>query len=490
MDLAKAKLTAITGPRRLGEVEGRAVMVPPSAPLRTERGPVVADTLDAGVARGTPMVLVVIALITPNQFAVELAGILLTPIRAVLLVLFFPALVAFLSRRNGDLRVFDMLFIGAALWLFMCVLLNRGFGRLQFAGQMFLEIGGIYIIAQAYIRRLSHVLLVFRTVFYATAVLLVLAVIENQAGRQIWLIALIELMEGRTINGMIGGDRFGMVRATTVFSHPIMYGIFCASSFSFIWYFERNAALRILKAGVIVVATGLSLSSGPLLLLTVQGAAIVTEMGSRWLKERFKVFVAGAAAFYVFINIVADRGLFALVLIFSFSPGNAYYRRLIWIHGIDDVWRHPFFGFKAETWTRPWWMHPSVDNHWLGIAMQGGIPTPLMMLSAVALIMVALYRFEHLDRCPDADRARWAFCFTVTALILAGATVYFFDKIQPLFALVVGVGGALVRLLARWDTTLAAGGTSAATQPALASWAGTLGGGPRLGTMPAQASAR
>jgi O-antigen ligase len=177
----------------------------------------------------------------------------------------------------------------------------------------------------------------------------------------------------------------------------------------------------------------------------------------------------------LFVHFASNRGLFVLMVIFTLSPASAYNRRLIWEHGIDDVLRSPLFGIRPETWTRPFWMKPSIDNYWLFQAMQGGIPSVLLLLLAIMLIIRQLYRLPTNSLPPALEGLRRGWLFLIIAMILCGATVHFFDKLQPYFAFVVATGAAAARILADWER----GAGSATATAAIPATPPTATGKPR-----------
>jgi hypothetical protein len=114
-----------------------------------------------------------------------------------------------------------------------------------------------------------------------------------------------------------------------------------------------------------------------------------------------------------------------------------------------------------EVWTRPFWMKPSIDNFWLFQAMQGGIPSVAFLLLAILLIIRSLYRVPRADLPPALEGLRRGWLYLIIAMVLCGATVHFFDKLQPYFAFVVATGAAAARIIADWERAAAAPATAA-----------------------------
>jgi hypothetical protein len=143
----------------------------------------------------------------------------------------------------------------------------------------------------------------------------------------------------------------------------------------------------------------------------------------------------------VFLETFTGRGLVGALALLTLNPATAYTRRNQWILGIDDVMRHPFFGFDPSTWTRPFWLAASVDNYWLVMMMRSGIPSLVYLALTVLLIWRALARIETTNTLFRQLRTGWG--LMMVALILGAATVAYFGKLQPLFIFYIGFGAAL-----------------------------------------------
>lgn len=428
-----------------------------AVPQRRERG------FDPSI-----IMLIVACMVLPRIFAVDLAGVRLTPLRIALLLVAIPAIVQFLSKRR--LMLFDALYIAFAFWSFICIIYNRGIGGgLEFGGQFFLETGILYIACQAYLVRISQITTIVNLLFWLTFGLLILAIIENTADSHIFLRFFQRMMGAPETLHAIGDRRLGMIRATTIFSHPIISGLFCSSTFALLWYLQRNAAMRVFQSLVVILATFLSLSSGPILALMFQMGAVGTEMTTRWLPNRFRYIAAGVGAILAVFHFFSGRGIFTIIAWMVLNPNSAYYRKHLWNNATDDVWRNPILGMRPENWTRPAWMSPSVDNYWLLQAMQGGLPSIVFIFAAMGLLAYKVFSFRSPHLPDELQRLRRGWAYTMLAMALCAATVHFFHQAQPLFALIIALGGVIYRLLETWErdagSDSAAGEVAAPVQP-------------------------
>ncbi|MEL6641144.1 MAG: hypothetical protein AAFP98_07505, partial [Pseudomonadota bacterium] len=241
--------------------------------------------------------------------------------------------------------------------------------------------------------------------------------------------------------------RIGLLRASSTFEHPILFGLFCASMFTLAWYSFRSMAARIAHLLATLMATLLSLSSAALLLLTLQIALVGFEKVTRSFKKRTMTFGIMTLGAIVFVETFSDRGVVKLIGgNLTFNPHTAYYRVLQWEHAIDDVQRHPFVGINFAEWTKPFWMTDSIDNHWLFTAMNSGVPAVLAIWAIMAIVAVKLYRKKRRVADEGVRLMCMAWLIGAASLFLGAWTVTLFGKMLPIFMFFLGTGAAMTRL--------------------------------------------
>ena len=433
---------------------------------RRRARPAIAAFLRERGAGFSLVILFMLAFIVPNQIALDLGGVRLPPLRIALLALLIPIIMALLRRQGGKLYDFDKWYIAFVLWTVLCILLNRGLGGVEPAGQFALEYIVVYMMAQGCLTSVSRLRAVLNLTVLLALGLLMLAIpeaLDKQYYTQNFANALMGLP---MIVAREDYVRMGMQRAMTVFTHPILYGVFCATLVGLIWQIERRPFQRFVRIAILVAATFFSLSSAPFLVIIVQLFLMVIERATRWLKNRVKIFLSILFTLFVLLETFTGRGFVGTLMIFTLDPATAYYRKLIWENGIDDVLRNPIFGMRPEEWTRLPWMTASIDNEWLLQMMRGGVPSLIFLAIAVWLLTRRLY--ARPDRAiPDVlARLRRGWLFMMIALFLCGSTVAFFDKLQSFFALMIGVGGAIARLMIDWEKAGAAASGTVTGHPA------------------------
>jgi hypothetical protein len=383
------------------------------------------------------LLLLILVIMVPIEFSLELGPLFLTASRAYLIVL---SLMILPHLGGLRLRIFDWLFVGHVVWT--CVAyatIYPGGKMIEMAGSYGLEFLIVYLATRIYLQTLQQIRAVITLLFVMTLISLAFAIPEAITGVRFAHEAASSLT-GITYR-IDYEERMGITRAASLFEHPILYGVFCASLLSLVW-FTSTPAQRSYKAPAIVVATWLSASSAPLLTLGAQFLLIVIERITRDLKvRRDKLLAVIAGAFFLFVQLFVGRGLVGILALITINPSTAYTRRSQWDYAIDDIMRNPWFGFIPSTYTRPFWLAPSIDNWWLLIMMRSGIPSLVLIGLSVLFLWIAMAK--RTSTLQDFVILRRGWGLMMLALILGAATVTFFGKLQPLFAFYMGMGAAL-----------------------------------------------
>jgi hypothetical protein len=394
-----------------------------------------AEAAPAG-ARGLPGVAILFLLSLLPQIGFKIGPLLLKPYRIVLLILFVPLLLRLVSGGAGRMVAVDWLMIGASLWAGLALMMNHPLGEtIEPIGVVLIEFLGAYMVARVCIRSAEDFRRVVRVLFLITLFLLVFAALESVTGRPILL-----QMLGQGSSAVNAGIRWGLRRAQAVFAHPIHYGAFVSAGFGLVWYALRpdaGLAARLACAFVIGLSTFFSLSTGALLAFVMQCAFIAWESVMAPNPKRWRLFAWGSLAGYVLIDLLSNRTPFHVLVDYAtFSSGSAYNRILIWQFGTENIYANPVFGIGLNPWEKPRWMSDSVDNFWLLLTMQYGLPFMMMFGGALFLILRRLSRQELPDRADWACRA--GYLTSAGGIVLAGGTVHYW---QTMFAFVLFVFG-------------------------------------------------
>jgi hypothetical protein len=237
--------------------------------------------------------------------------------------------------------------------------------------------------------------------------------------------------------------RFGIMRATSLFSHPILYGTLAAIFFPFAIFLTFHAfRLRYLAGSMgIFISMLLTMSSAPLLSTVFQLMGAVLSRYWYGAKRFWSSVLFFGLSIAFLISAISNRGFFAILIShLTFNPNTGYYRMFQWQYASDDIIDNPLLGIGVSEWSRPDWLNYSIDSFWLLITMQHGIPAGLILL--ICSIYLVFHVLNSLHK--QHELYRWmanAWALSFLALILIGFTVDYFGKLQPMFFFTLGAIG-------------------------------------------------
>lgn len=387
--------------------------------------------------------LFVLSIFIPVEFH-YLAGSL--RIEAYRIVLGLALIYAFINIKqileNADL--IDILLFIFVMLASSSLIYNHGLKNgLESSGILIIEILGAFYLARFFITTPKHYYQINMWFVTILAFLLVFSLYEAFAKHRI----LHELAKNLTGNDSLDYRlythyyiRFGIMRTTNLFAHPILYGTIGAIFFPFIILltFYKFKISNLLKSIALLIGMITTLSSAPLLAVGFQAMTATLSRfwhgGKRfWFGLGF-IMLSGA----LLVSAISNRGFFAILISnLTFNPVTGYYRMLQWEYTMDDIANNPLFGIGLNDWTRPEWMNNSIDSFWLLVTLQHGI------IAGFILLFVCLYAVFHVlnNLYKHHPATRWmveSWILAFMSLILIGFTVDYFGKIQPLFFFVLG----------------------------------------------------
>jgi hypothetical protein len=363
------------------------------------------------------------------------------PHRIVLLVCFFPTLVMLLSSPDIKLIPSDWLIIGSSVWAALALIVNHSVSStIEPIGIHMIEFLGAYMLGRTAIRTAEDFQTFVKAFLLLLIILLPFAALESLTKRPV----LLDLIP-QSIAATDTGERLGMRRAQTAFAHPILFGAFASSALGLFWYIIAPERTRALTAPLVAALTVFSLSTGAFISFVMQVIFIAWETIAHTIRRRWTYFGVGAIVAYFLIDLLSNRTPFhVLVTYASFNSGSAYNRILIWQYGTDNVWANPVFGLGLNAWVRPSWMSSSMDNFWLVIATQYGLPAIALFIAGVVTIIrsVALRDFieEPIRRCQAG------FLVSVGGIVIAGGTVHYWHGIMAFALFFFGSGGWIAKI--------------------------------------------
>ncbi len=409
-----------------------------------------ADTSQsAGQQKGLPVLFTItIALfLVPREFGFEVGSVLLMPHRIWLMLIAPFVLMRAATQLVHRLGVADWLFFLFAGWMMLSFAVKYDTGYLvESGGITFLETVIPYLLARLTITSPADVVRMAKGWFLIVCALLVVAAAESLGGGLI-IHPVLKDITGATLR--FNSDfRLGMVRALTVFEHAIMYGAFASCLFGLVWYLERDTFMRVVKAGVIGLATFFSLSSGPILALWLQLFFVTWSWAMTQLGIRVQLVSLTIFATLAFVSaelFTGGRTMTILIELLTFDPHSGWVRIFVNDWAIRQMEGQPLFGLAYEDWGRARWIpFTTIDNFWLWCSLRFGYPAVAALVACVAWLTVRFAILSDAKDTPPLLRAVAAgsFIFTLTFLLI-GYTVHFFGANYLFIFLMLGSLGCV-----------------------------------------------
>lgn len=421
------------------------------------------------------MWLIFAAFLLPVELSIYLGSLFMTPLKGILMAIAIPAIAMFFSRCKIGLP--DYLFFAYVFYTAICILIKRKANGLEPSIVFILEWGIVYIATRISIRNVEDLKAITKA-FIIFLIILGFTAIPEAVYKYRFLHKWAEAITGITYDHAID-ERMGMLRANATFEHPILFALACSSMITYGWIFAKSAGRGVIAGLGLLNATFWALSSAAFIVIFLQVSVIIGERMSRFIQNRAKWILYIFVFFYAFLSVASNRGPVGLVAAYlTLNPWTGYYRILIWENGIDDVIRSPIIGIKPEQWTRPGWMTPSIDNFWLLVMMKGGIPSFIFLMGMIIFLVWNLQRLhpkafgyaptynpmnaKQIREAKAAERAvkrggkakalqtgihpGTGWVIVMVALAFGGSTVHFFGKMQPIFAMHLAFGTALLAI--------------------------------------------
>ncbi|MBM2575147.1 O-antigen ligase family protein [Jannaschia sp. Os4] len=375
---------------------------------------------------------------------VSLGGLSLTGVRILLLAVTLPLFVQLVTGRYGRLIATDWLLLAHVAVMGVTLMFTSPELAVTQAGSLGIEIYGSYLLGRAWVRTPDEFARLARWVVALVLLALPFAVVETMTGRPL-LLEILRAVPGTSTNETVdAGQRIGLNRVQLTFPHPIHFGVFCATSFplAMVAMRARMRRIRRLAIGALCAATALlSLSSGGLLAIAFQIALIGWATLTRAVPARWRVLVGLAVIAYVAVDLASNRSPIQVFMTYAtFSPHTAYWRALIFEHGLQNVWNSPWVGIGFNDWERPGWMHTdSVDNYWLLLAMRHGV-FGFLTMAAAWILLIARAAGRPLPAGGEVRMQRLGYVFVMLGLIFSFATVHAWNSIHAFAFLLLGAG--------------------------------------------------
>ncbi|MCH9764569.1 MAG: hypothetical protein K0U34_01065, partial [Alphaproteobacteria bacterium] len=161
-----------------------------------------------------------------------------------------------------------------------------------------------------------------------------------------------------------------------------------------------------------------------------------SSSGSCW--YALAVLVLG----YIVVALLSTRSPIAILATsITLDSQTGFYRLLIWEHGFQNVLAHPLIGIGLADWARPHWMASgTIDSFWLVTAMRTGIPSVLILITALMTLVYAVNVRGIKNRSALVRNLARGWLFSLIALCFIATTVHFWNVSQAFFFF-VGLAG-------------------------------------------------
>ncbi|MGH1349479.1 MAG: O-antigen ligase family protein [Methyloligellaceae bacterium] len=387
-----------------------------------------------GKAAGLSIVVIIFLFTLLPPLSIPLGPIRLSPYRILLLIMLVPCFFKFISGKAGKIIAADVFIFLHAFWAVIALSAVHGpFREIEAAGIYVIEFLGSYLLARCYIRSSHQFEELVKWFSFILLLLLPLAIFESLTGRhpvqQLFNVYIIPVE-----------PRMGLHRAMATFEHPILYGVFAASTFTLSYYltiYKSSLTKTAMRTAPSLFGTFFSLSSGPLLSLILQFGMIGWEFITRRIPFRWLILFLFFVLMYITIDLLSNRKpIHVFVTYMTFNVQSAYTRITIWDYGIAEVIRNPWFGIGMNDWIRPFWLSRSVDNYWLVVMMRFGYPAIIFYALAVYTMIRAFSKRRLRSKKLITIRKAWT--ITIMTLIFAVCTVHLWNATFCHFLFLLG----------------------------------------------------
>jgi hypothetical protein len=394
-------------------------------------------------------ILFIVSMFIPFEFYIMLGSVRIEAYRIVLALALLYAVFNFrLALQRAD--VVDILLMALTGLVFASFWHNHGLQKaIESTGIFAIETLGGFYLARLFIITPQRFYWVNQTFITLLALLTVITFYEAFSQHRV----LHEVAEKITGHHALDPRlythyyiRNGIMRATSLFAHPILHGTLMALFFPFaiLLVLRYRSTGHVVKLGGITASMILTLSSAPLLAIIFQAfTAILVKFWQNARQFWLSMFFGGLAT-ALLIEAFSNRGFFGILISYlTFNPNTGYFRILQWEYTADDIRDNLILGIAHHDWTRPYWMEwmgNSIDSFWLLLILQHGVFALALLLLACLYAAFNTLNLAH----RHCDQHRWmvsAWIMSFMSLILIGFTVDYFGKLQPVFFFMLGAIG-------------------------------------------------
>lgn len=381
----------------------------------------------------------------PNEIAVFIGSVRFEPYRLFLIFYFFFSVY---RGTNGLLFDYEKYLLAAIGWVSISNISTMpGFTGIEPSLIYFLQLWVGYTIGRNAIRSIGSFRVFIGRYLGLILILAPLALYESQNGYRLTHV-LASKITGIYAEPSLGQGyfRYGVHRSSTIFSHPILYSVCATAMFIYVISNFYSGFIKSAFLLSIVAALYTAMTSAGFLMVMIIATLLMIERVSKSIHILKPMLVYGGILTLVVIELLSNRGAVKFLMsTLAFNPQTAYMRYAQFEYTKDDIMRSPWFGINGE-WTRPIGIPGSVDNYWIIMALEYGLPNLLLMV-------VFWYKMGRLLYLEREKHAYVFFAYLSLASIgIAALTVHLFDRAQILTYLILGVyAGLLFTVQRQWE---------------------------------------
>ena len=383
--------------------------------------------------RANPLIacLALIGLIVPTEMSLYPGGVAFSPGRIGLIVLFFPALFV-LSKRKPHLLISDLFVCATAAWMIGAAVNVSGINALWSApgGESF-EFLASYLIARAFFFGPVALAGFIRVLKFLAFIVIILGMGDFVFSRLIVHESLGAIVGVQTI----GPDyRQNLVRATSTFEHPILFGSFCSLIAAVSLYWERNGLRRSMWVSLCFIGCVISLTSAGLLSFFIVLLSYAYDRFMRQYSWRWTALLIVLAGFFSIVFLVTNAPIGWVITHLTFDPETGYFRLLIWDAAMTYISQAPLTGYAFNLLHHDILDH-TIDSVWLVSALRYGIPM------IVFLLLANVAAFSPTRKSKDRPAAPMSTAFTIilAMFMFTGLTVHFWNFTWIFWGLCIGI---------------------------------------------------
>ncbi len=243
--------------------------------------------------------------------------------------------------------------------------------------------------------------------------------------------------------------RGNMIRATSSFDHPILFGVFCGTVLAIFLFWEKNPVKRIFLVGVCFLGCFLSQSSAALMCFALTIFAYSYEKLLRGFAKRWLVFWGIFLVSLATVFLIANHPIGWLISHLTLDPVSGYYRMLIWDSALVRIAESPIFGYTIDSFDEDI-LDATIDSVWLVDALRFGVPVVvlLILLNIAACLPTKAIRNRTANGAYVEDM-HLAFTIVLILYMFAGITVYFWNYSWIFWGVCLGIAASLREMALR-----------------------------------------